>query len=387
MNSHDSHRITPQIKRTAGRPSRLAPRPNLVMAMLVAGWSFSMAAMGQDSAPPNVEIPLFIDPFDMAEAAGQAALSGGPAFAAPLWTRYALTDALFWGRDNQSASRPLIVGAGNPADVRLTTQDLQFPFSEGVRGFYGSRNPDLRGWELGYFGIYGQSADAMITTTPPDFIQVPPPIGNVLTADGQAAFLKYNSLVNSFEVNVFRTWTEWLDRTEAWLTVDWLAGFRYVGLEEEASVTTECCFTPNSSIPVPYRVRTRNNGFGGQVGARGRLTWERWAFESWAKAGILGTAQKQIQDPLIDYTGFQQRPGLSASGSEVSFVGDINLSAVYRLTDVWGIRAGYNVFWLTDVALAPDQFDFANTTTAGTGLVGDGGLFMHGANLGLEARW
>jgi hypothetical protein len=71
----------------------------------------------------------------------------------------------------------------------------------------------------------------------------------------------------------------------------------------------------------------------------------------------------------------------------VSFVGDINLSAIYRLTEVWGIRAGYNLFWFTGAALAPDQFDFANTTTAGTGLVSGGGLFMHGANLGLEARW
>ena len=75
------------------------------------------------------------------------AFAGLPRAAQPLWTRYALTDALFWGRDNQTINRPLIVGVGNPSDVRLSTRDLQFPFSEGVRAFYGSRNPDLRGWE------------------------------------------------------------------------------------------------------------------------------------------------------------------------------------------------------------------------------------------------
>jgi hypothetical protein len=347
---------------------------------------------GQETPAPPVDLappPLTVEspPLAPSSVIDGPAFAGLPLVAQPLWTRYALSDALFWGRDNQSINRPLIVGAGNPDDVRLSTQDLQFPFSEGVRAFYGSRNPDLRGWEVGYFGVYGQFADAMTSTTPPDFIQFPPPIGNVLTADAESAVVTYASTVNSAEINVFSTTTELLRRTGGWLTVDWLAGFRYIGLEEDSSIVTECCLSPTSSIFTPYRVRTRNNAFGGQIGARGRLTWDRWAFESWAKAGILGNAQKQIQDPLIDYTGFQQRAARSATGSEVSFVGDINLSAIYRLTEVWGIRAGYNLFWFTGAALAPDQFDFANTTTAGTGLVSGGGLFMHGANLGLEARW
>jgi len=347
---------------------------------------------GQEPPAPPVDLappPLTVEsqPPAALSVIDGTAFAGLPRAAEPLWTRYALTDALFWGRDNQTINRPLIVGAGNPSDVRLSTRDLQFPFSEGVRAFYGSRNPDLRGWEVGYFGVYGQFADAMTAATPPDFIQFPPPIGNVLTADAESAIVTYASTVNSAEINVFSTTTDLLRRTGGWLTVDWLAGFRYIGLEEDSSIVTECCLTPTSSIFTPYRVRTRNNAFGGQIGARGRLTWDRWAFESWAKAGILGNAQKQIQDPLIDYTGFQQRAARSATGSEVSFVGDINLSAIYRLTEVWGIRAGYNLFWFTGAALAPDQFDFANTTTAGTGLVSGGGLFMHGANLGLEARW
>lgn len=376
---------TEWVKKTGGRSLR-------VIVFGVLGMLACLPAFGQEAPVPPVDLappPLVGEgvPLGAPSVIDGTAFAGLPRAAQPLWTRYALTDALFWGRDNQTINRPLIIGVGNPSDVRLSTRDMQFPFSEGVRAFYGSRNPDLRGWEVGYFGVYGQFADAMTTATPPDFIQFPPPIGNVLTADAESAVVTYASTVNSAEINVFSTTTELLRRTGGWLTVDWLAGFRYIGLEEDASIVTECCLTPTSSIFTPYRVRTRNNAFGGQIGARGRLTWDRWAFESWAKAGILGNAQKQIQDPLIDYTGFQQRGARSATGSEVSFVGDINLSAIYRLTDVWGIRAGYNLFWFTGAALAPDQFDFANTTTAGTSLVSGGGLFMHGANLGLEARW
>jgi hypothetical protein len=127
--------------------------------------------------------------------------------------------------------------------------------------------------------------------------------------------------------------------------------------------------------------------FGGQIGVRPRWTWDRWALEGWAKAGLLGNSQKQIQAPLFDYTGFQQRPGLSATGTETAFIGDINLSVIYRLTDVWGIRAGYNVVWIDGLALAPNQFAFNNVDGTGSALASSGGIFLNGANLGLEARW
>jgi hypothetical protein len=54
---------------------------------------------------------------------------------------------------------------------------------------------------------------------------------------------------------------------------------------------------------------------------------------------------------------------------------------------VWGIRAGYNLIWIDGLALAPNQFAFSDTTTSGSNLVSGGGIFMSGANLGLEARW
>ncbi|MEI6257456.1 MAG: BBP7 family outer membrane beta-barrel protein [Planctomycetota bacterium] len=306
-----------------------------------------------------------------------------PSVAEPLWTDYALTDALFWGRDNQAANVPLVTAVGSNAAL-ITAQDLQFPVAAGVRAFYGQRNPNECGWEIGYFGVYGMSATQVATTTAPQYLQVPDPIGSQLTADGEQAILKYSSTINSAEANVFRTWQEWRDLSESWLTVDWLAGFRYVGVEEEASITTNCC---TDEASVPYSVRTRNNMFGGQIGSRARWTWDRWAIEGWAKAGLLGNSEKQMQAPLVDYTGFQQRGALSATGTDVGFIGDINLSVIYRLTEVWGIRAGYNTVWINGLALAPNQFDFTNTSASGTGLNSGDGIFLSGANLGLEARW
>jgi len=307
-----------------------------------------------------------------------------PSVAEPLWTNYALTEALFWGRDNQAANVPLVIDGNNGAPL-ISANDPQFPVAAGVRAFYGERNPNECGWELGYFGVYGMSATRGASVTPPDFLQVPNPIGPVLTADGENATVKYNSVINSAEANVFRTSNYWRDYTESWLTLDWLAGFRYVSVEEQASIVTSCC---TDEATVPYTVRTRNNMFGGQIGSRARWTWDRWALEGWAKAGILGNAEKQIQDPLTPFSGPPPvREARSATGTDVGFIGDINISAIYRLTDVWGIRVGYNTVWIGGLALAPNQFDFANTSLAGTGLNSGDGIFLSGANLGLEARW
>lgn len=71
----------------------------------------------------------------------------------PAWTSYAITEALVMGRDNQAANQPLISEVGAPENVFLSTPDLQFPFGGGFRGFYGARNPDVSGWEIGYFGL------------------------------------------------------------------------------------------------------------------------------------------------------------------------------------------------------------------------------------------
>lgn len=353
------------------------------LALVVEATSCSSTVASAADLPPVIvePAPLQEPAYDITRVANRDL----PNVAEPLWTDYALTDALFWGRDNQAFNQPLVTLVDSGAPV-ISTQDLQFPVAAGVRAFYGQRNPCECGWELGYFGVYGMSASQFVSTTPPAFLQTPGAIGPVLTADAETATVTYNSAVNSAEANVFSTSHEWREFSESWLTVDWLAGFRYVGVEEQATIDMDCCVGPDFAN-VPYSVRTRNNMFGGQIGSRARWTWNRWAVEGWAKAGLLGNAQKQIQDPLIDYRGFQQRGALSATGTEVGFIGDINLSVIYRLTDVWGIRAGYNTVWISGLALAPNQFDFANTSLAGTGLNSGDNIFLNGANLGLEARW
>jgi len=304
----------------------------------------------------------------------------------PDWQTYSLMEALIWTRDNEASHQPLVVTSPDQVPL-LWADDLAFPFSGGVRTFVGRRAPEIGGWELGYFGVYGQSASAFVAGDPPaTYIQMPEPLGSIYSVEGESATVTYTSVVNSVEANVFRTRTDWRDHTGSWLTVNWLAGFRYVGVEDESQLVVDGCvplLTPSERAV--YGVRARNNMFGAQVGNRSRWTWRNWAVEGWAKAGLLGNCVEQIQDPTVTEI-FPERVG-GANGSSLGFIGDLNLTVVYRLTDVWGVRLGYNTVWITGLALAADQYDFSFDEGAGGRLDTSGAMFLHGANVGLEARW
>jgi hypothetical protein len=209
-----------------------------------------------------------------------------------------------------------------------------------------------------------------------------------------AARATYASVLNSAEVNVLLTercchrprlsgYAAECHRCV--FTVDWLAGFRWAGLDEQAGLAFG---DSPAALVTGYAVRTSSNLFGGQLGVRGRADWQDWALEGWAKAALAGSVLSQAQDPIVDsVTGDVYR---SARGSRTDTPGgifDVGATLVYRLSDTWGLRFGYSMLWLTGVALAPDQFNFAADTRAGTRLDGNQTLWLGGANLGLEARW
>jgi hypothetical protein len=307
---------------------------------------------------------------------------------------YATADVLFLQRDNQSTDQLLAASAGNAI---LTTGQLQFPTQPGLRLFSGSVNDCDAGWEVGYLGVWNMFASR--TAGGPGDVQTQDPLALLVPEfDGRGlARATYAATLNSIETNVFTRRHDGgfrRDAAEPWRrcdgycrgTFDWLAGFRWAGLEESSALTLTGGGNP---LPGVYSLRSSSNLFGGQLGGRGRMEWDRWAVEGWAKAALCGSALSQSQAPIVD-AAVPVPPIRAAQASAeggVGFIGDINATLVYRLTETWGLRAGYNLIWLSGVALAPNQFDFGRSSTSGSGLNGGAGLFLHGASLGLEARW
>jgi hypothetical protein len=314
---------------------------------------------------------------------------------------YALLGSVYLQRDNQSAGRPLVVdGPGGPA--ALHTGGLSSATQPGFRLLYGRARGCDPGWEVGYLGVWGMFASDTATSAN-GTLQVAGPLGlqpGVLQA-ADVARSSYRSSLNSFEVNLFRRWCDGgPDRLagEPWRrcgpydrgTFDWLAGFRWAGLDETALLA----FTPPGNRGAGlYGVESSSNIFAAQVGARSRMAWERWAFETWGKVAFGGSAMGQSQQPIynsdITVAGepLLERSARSSREGGVGFIGDLTFALTYRINETWGLRLGYNLLWLSGVALAPNQFDFSTPPGGGLELHGGSGVYLYGASLGGEARW
>ncbi|MFZ5832048.1 MAG: hypothetical protein ACOY3P_18340, partial [Planctomycetota bacterium] len=106
---------------------------------------------------------------------------------------------------------------------------------------------------------------------------------------------------------------------------------------------------------------------------------DRFRIDGMVKAGIFGTEVDQDSvSPLLGAHVF-------AEHSVTSFLGELGLYGVYRLSPRIWLRGGYQALWLDGLGLAANQIDAVNLP-AGTGLVDtDGSLFYHGFTFGMEA--
>lgn len=313
---------------------------------------------------------------------------------------YVTFDVLFLDRDNATNNQPILVDgtAGlNPGGTVMTTRHLMPTTGPGVRLFVGRHGGDTTGWEVGYWGVYGWYGDALASSN--RALAVPGDLGRAVPGWDAAASVRatWSSTLNVAELNLLASefasgcepcspWPQRRCRHET--VVDWIGGLFWAGLDEQAALQV----SPFAGGPsTSYRVATSSNLFGGQLGVRGRRTWDRFSLDGSLKAGLGGAWLTQSAPPIMSSPALvpnvQYRPGRSAEETGLGFLSTMNLTMAYRFTDVWGLRLGYNLAWLSGVALAPNQWDFTDTAASGTGVQGAGGLFLHGANVGLEARW
>jgi hypothetical protein len=319
---------------------------------------------------------------------------------------YGQVDALFMVQDPRLFRQPIVVDAATQSTTYLSTSNLDFNFDAGLQATFGMRVCDGLALEFSYFGLFPGNASAVAVSTPGGSPLTFPGggAGNVFT-DMNKVQVNYSSWLNGFEVNLpcccgccdecggecrdacgcgdvrnAYGWGELRCRS-----FEWFAGFRYLNLSEKFDIVGQRIVLglPEEGT---YDIGTTNNLFGAQLGARLRRWGDSFGWEATAKAGIFGNASQETQS-VTDFPDFPLR-NASSSGVGVAFVGEINLSAIYRLTDVWNLRAGYEVMYIGGLALAPDQLDFNFATSPwGNQLHNSGGMFLQGMNVGLEARW
>lgn len=164
-------------------------------------------------------------------------------------------------------------------------------------------------------------------------------------------------------------------------SIQYLAGFRYFELDENFNITGTDTLLGSSST---YSIQTGNHLYGSQLGVRTQWEVGRFIFDAECKAGAyanIGQQHQTVNDPALlpRNTGAQER--------QAAFVGEVAAYAFIPMGSHFTGRLGYTGVWVTDLALAPNQIDFSNTATSGTGVNMCGSTIIHGFNAGVETRW
>jgi hypothetical protein len=318
---------------------------------------------------------------------------------------YGYGEFLFLQRSNCSENQPLIDSVGVfGQETFFSTSDLDFDFEPAFRGLVGFRLHGGWALEAGYLGFCDATSRAFLV--PPDgntWLTLPEELGANVFPDMDRIWIDYSSEIHSGELNLVcctgccttcggkggkdpkqmaccNTWCK---------TFEWFVGFRYLSVAERLRIDAQRYLEQTGggigTETGYYDLSTRNNLFGPQIGARVRRWDNRLGWEATGKVGIFYNDAQQDQE-IIDYDDFLFREQ-SGSGSAVAYMGEFNVTGLFRLNDVWNLRAGYNVMWIGGLALAPDQLDFSGDIDAGQQLDRTGGIFLHGVSLGIEARW
>lgn len=295
---------------------------------------------------------------------------------------YFVAEALLLDPNIAGGAGPLVVNAVTGAPL-LLKDDLNFPFAGGLRAYMGHRLSNGCAWELGYFGVFGANAANFVTG--PGNLALPGGFAGLNVFFGADRVDVDSTLnLNGAEFNVVNC-CSWCDDQSVCGSAEWLYGFRYLRIDGSLNMAVQNVSALGAIETGSYNVQADNDLYGGQIGTRRRVRSGLWSLEGTGKVGLFFNDASQKQT-VVDFPAFVVRQ-TSSSDDQLAFLGELNATLIRQINDVWAFRAGYNLIWIDGIALAPNQLDFTLAATSGTTTHTGGTLFLHGANLGVEARW
>ena len=264
-------------------------------------------------------------------------------------------------------------------DVALDPQLLdQFDYGPGGRIFVTGYNDSDYGIQIGYEGINDYNASALFLDPVEDSVRS----------------FDYETTFNSIEMNFMR-------RTTA--PTKLFAGFRYIQADEDfTDALTVAKVVPPAGNPantLPYAdtrdvIKLENRMIGFQLGAlRDAWSLNKWlTIEPFGNGGVYynNFKREDLQDtvntlvtgpndvtlaPAFTSSSFTQF-GTSQNFSDISFVGEVGVTAVFRLNSCVAIRGGYQALVMDGVGTGLDAYfePGLNGTT----------VLYHGARFGVE---
>jgi hypothetical protein len=228
------------------------------------------------------------------------------------------------------------------------------------------------GWGVGfrYFGLDGGDSTVNRLGAPG---QTFTESFNGLDFDDLVQFdAAYSSELHNFELNLHKN-------IRPGVTV--FAGYRFLELDELFSIQAREVLPEEPAIEIS-RTNVSNQLHGLQFGAQARVfERSRFTLDAGGSAGLYGNHAKQTMFVRDDGANY---PLQTISDTEVAFVGDISITGVYRLRDHVSLRAGLQMMWLTDVALAPEQTQTNNFRTNTFAVDNGSDVFYFGGFAGVQ---
>lgn len=282
----------------------------------------------------------------------------------PRWTFW--VGAIILQRSQPSSQALIVDGNGDPL------------FNANQIGFFIQAGPDLNALYQGdefdldfrYFHVNQATAiDSMASAQTAEFLNLHTPV----FLDESPVDFKYRTSLQSVEANFRQNYTS---------RMTLLAGFRYVSLRDDLGAGF---FPPGGAPWSNVHMVGINRLYGAQIGADMILVdGGRWQIQCASKAGLYGNGAQSLGvlsgEQVSDVSH-------SVSRSLLSFVGDINFSGVYAISEHWAVRGGYQMLWLSAVALGSDQYSTNSVAYAFDASVADGDVFFQGGLVSLQATW
>lgn len=153
-----------------------------------------------------------------------------------------------------------------------------------------------------------------------------------------------------------------------------VGGFRFAELDERGMSILN---VSNQGLATT-RVGAINDLFGIQGGADARF-WQCGclSLDGKLRAGIY--TNKAVSTVFQPQTSSPEILASRASQCQSSFLGELGLTGTCQLTEDWALRAGYEVMWLDNVAVASDQIAVSNPAAGVAAVDTHGSVLYHGA--------
>ncbi len=227
-------------------------------------------------------------------------------------------------------------------------------------------------------------------------LSVPIPLAGGNPGFNQATSMSvdYSSRFSSFEVNYLvkermrrdrmelSPHGEWVRRANKGFTKQYLIGLRYFDLADILEWRAENITTQGGEDGL-YRTETNNDLFGLHLGGAMLYERDRWSIEVGGKGGVFINDAKA--DSLFTITNNAANSfRVDNRETAFSFLGEFKAIGRYHLRPNLSLRAGWQMMYLTGVALAPDQINFSPDEGR---FPYTGDPFYHGALFGFEGYW